>query len=374
MPNRRLALEVEHAELQRRLAALDLPDIAPAGGYARLFHDHVQGADTGADFDFLVGCRGQRRAKGQPLMTHDIALVGIGKIARDQHIPAIYGNPDFELTATASRNAEVGGITPYKSLAALLEAEPDVTAVSLATPPQVRYADARRALEAGRHVMLEKPPGATLSEVHDLEARAAAKGLTLFATWHSRHAAAVDATRDWLKDRTLREARVEWKEDVRHWHPGQDWIWEAGGLGVFDPGINALSVLTAILPSPLHLTGAVLSFPENRDTPIVADLEFAPLGDERITAGFDWLEQGEPKWNIHLETDDGNAVLSKGGAVLTVDELETAAGADEEYPRLYARFAELIAAGQSEVDLAPMRHVADAFTLGRRVTVDRFDW
>ena len=31
---------------------------APRGGYAQIFHDHVQGADTGADFDFLIGCRG----------------------------------------------------------------------------------------------------------------------------------------------------------------------------------------------------------------------------------------------------------------------------------------------------------------------------
>jgi D-galactose 1-dehydrogenase len=34
--------------------------------------------------------------------------------------------------------------------------------------------------------------------------------------------------------------------------------------------------------------------------------------------------------------------------------------------------AKLIAAGQSDVDLAPMVHVADALTLGRRVIVDDF--
>ena len=43
--------------------------------------------------------------------------------------------------------------------------------------------------------------------------------------------------------------RIIWKEDVHHWHPGQRWIWEPGGFGVFDPGINALSVLTEILPT-----------------------------------------------------------------------------------------------------------------------------
>lgn len=307
-------------------------------------------------------------------MTYDLALVGIGKIARDQHIPAITANPEFVLAATASRNAEVGGVVSYRTLGALLAAEPDVTCVSLATPPQVRFGDALHALEQGRHVMLEKPPGMTLSEVHALERLAHAKGLALYATWHSRHAAAVQATRDWLGARKLLGLHIDWKEDVRHWHPGQDWVWEAGGLGVFDPGINALSVLTAILPEPVHLSAATLSFPENRETPVAAELTFAPLDGAPVTAAFDWLEEGPPKWDIHIQTDDGDATLSRGGARLSMDGREITAGPDEEYPALYARFADLVATGSCDVDLAPMIHVADAFTLGRRVTVAAFDW
>lgn len=307
-------------------------------------------------------------------MSYAIALVGIGKIARDQHIPAIDGNHQFTLSATASRNAEVGGVSAYRNLADLLEAEGDISCISLTTPPQVRYRDARMALLAGRHVMLEKPPGATLSEVHDLEQLAAAKGVTLFATWHSRHASAVAAARGWLASRKVRSLHVEWKEDVRHWHPGQEWIWQAGGLGVFDPGINALSVLTAILPMQTHLQEATLSFPENRDTPIAAELIFAPIDGAPVTASFDWLEQGPAKWNIHIETEDGKATLSEGGARLSIDGIETAGGENQEYPSLYARFAELLAAGESEVDLAPLSHVADAFMIGRRVPVAPFEW
>jgi D-galactose 1-dehydrogenase len=39
---------------------------------------------------------------------------------------------------------------------------------------------------------------------------------------------------------------------------------------------------------------------------------------------------------------------------------------------LYRRFAEIIKAGRSDVDLAPLRHVADAFMLGRRKFVEAF--
>ena len=45
-----------------------------------------------------------------------------------------------------------------------------------------------------------------------------------------------------------------------------------------------------------------------------------------------------------------------------------------EYPALYARMAELVKTGASEVDLAPMVHVADALTLGRRKIVEPFDF
>src|SRR5690606_40163452 len=66
---------------------------------------------------------------------------------------------------------------------------------------------------------------------------------------HSRMALAVAAARRWLADRTIHEGRITWREDLRKWHPGQDWILDAGGMGVFDPGINALSILTEILPA-----------------------------------------------------------------------------------------------------------------------------
>lgn len=309
-------------------------------------------------------------------MALKLALVGIGKIARDQHIPAITDTDGVDLAATASRNPEatVPGVPAYVGLTDLLTSEPEVAAVSLATPPQVRFADAATAIAAGKHVMLEKPPGATLSEVHALEALAAEAGVTLFATWHSREAAAVDAARDWLADKRLTEMRITWKEDVRHWHPGQDWVWEPGGLGVFDPGINALSVMTAILPYPVHLSSAELRFPSNRETPVSAELRFADRGGASITASFDWLETGPPTWTIELATDAGSARLSEGGARFQVANGEQVAGADAEYRRLYRRYADLVASGKSDVDLAPMRHVADAFILGKRVEAPPFDW
>ncbi len=52
--------------------------------------------------------------------------------------------------------------------------------VSLAMPPQPRFEFAAAALRAGRHVMLEKPPGATLAEVRELRDMARAGGCDAF--------------------------------------------------------------------------------------------------------------------------------------------------------------------------------------------------
>ena len=49
-----------------------------------------------------------------------------------------------------------------------------------------------------------------------------------------------------------------------------------------------------------------------------------------------------------------------------------AAALHGEYAGLYRRFAELVRAGESDVDIAPLRHVADAFLRGTRNVVDAF--
>ena len=77
------------------------------------------------------------------------------------------------------------------------------------------------------------------------------RGVITLAIWLKSCAPAVPAARAWLAQHRPVAAEIVWKEDVRHWHPGQAWIWEPGGLGVFDPGINALSILTEILPAPV---------------------------------------------------------------------------------------------------------------------------
>ncbi len=304
--------------------------------------------------------------------SYTLAIVGVGKIARDQHLPAIAGNPGFELVAAASRNAQVDNVRNYSDIGELLGAERELDAVSLCAPPQVRYAQARAALEAGRHVMLEKPPGASVSEVEALRELAKQHQRTLFATWHSRCASAVEPARAWLATRTLRAVHVRWKEDVRRWHPGQQWIWEPGGLGVFDPGINALSIVTHILPREVLLRGATLHVPSDCATPIAAELDCIDTDGVPVRAEFDWRHGPVEQWEIDVETTDGLLSISEGGKRLSINGDAVELDAEREYAALYERFHWLIAHGTDDVDVRPLRLVADAFLLGRHVEVEAF--
>ena len=290
-----------------------------------------------------------------------VALVGFGKIAHDQHLPAIAADPAFALAAVVDPAVSHDvGVPVFPSLGELLASDCAVDALSICTPPQIRRALAQEAIEAGKHVLLEKPPCAVISAVAALEEQALKAGVSLFAAWHSRYAAGVEPAKHWLAGREIREVRIDWREDVRVWHPGQHWIWQAGGFGVFDPGINALSIATAILPRPLCIRRGVLKVPANCETPVAASLALEDSAGLPVSVELDFLQTGPQTWDIAVDTDGGTMVLSEGGSVLTTPEGEIRAP-DREYPAIYAHFAQTIREGRSEVDVAPLRLVADAF-------------
>ncbi len=303
-----------------------------------------------------------------------LGLVGFGKIARDQHVPAIAATIGTELVAIASRNATAEGVRNYHNLDAMLAAEPALDAIILCQPPEARFDAARLALDAGKHVFLEKPPGATVSEVDALIALAKARRVTLFASWHSRYAAAVPVAKAWIATHHPTGVSILWKEDIRHWHPGQDWILAPGGFGVFDPGINALSILTEIIGEPVRLTNAVLATPANRQAPITATLRLATATGVPIAAEFDILQTGPQSWDIIVEAGGETLTLGEGGNQLAINGVAQTVAAEAEYPTMYRHFVDLIHSGKSDVDLTPLQLVADAFLCGRAETTDPFEF
>jgi D-galactose 1-dehydrogenase len=307
-----------------------------------------------------------------------IAVIGVGKIAIDQHLPVIDASDDFELAATvSSRGVAHNGLPVFRTAAELYAAMPEIGLVSICTPPGVRHTLVREALDAGKDVMMEKPPTTTISELDDIVAHAKRLDRVLFQTWHSQYNAAVDRTKAILADEGVKSVRIDWRESVRKWHPGQDWVWEPGGFGVCDPGINAFSIFTKIMPFPVFVETANLTFPANKMTPVDVEIAFKSGQPHKpeLSAGFNWLEESGEIWTVHIVTGMGNDIkLESGGRRLTINGELILEHGDVEYAGIYDRFADLLERHESDVDAAPLRLMSDVFLLGARSNGPEFSW
>ncbi|MEL4169466.1 Gfo/Idh/MocA family protein [Pseudomonas sp. ZS001] len=301
-----------------------------------------------------------------------LGLVGYGKIAQDQHVPAIQANPAFQLVAVATQGKPCAGVENFQSLGQLLDNGPQVDAIAFCTPPQGRFALVQQALAAGKHVLVEKPPCATLGEAMELVSQAHKHGVSALFAWHSRYAPGIEAARNWLATRTLQSVQIDWKEDVRKWHPGQAWIWQPGGLGVFDPGINALSIATHLLPLPLFVESAELRVPDNCQSPIAASIRMSDARHLDVRAEFDFDHGHDELWSIEIRCAEGVLRLDNGGALLSIDGVRQAVSEEGEYPAVYRHFQQLITDKARDLDLQPLRLVADSFFVGSRTLVEPF--
>ena len=301
-----------------------------------------------------------------------IAIIGYGKIAEDQHVPSIRGNDRFELVATSSRSGQ-GVEQTFGDWRELIRTVEGLEAVAITTPPGPRFEIARECIAAGLHCLLEKPPTAGLSQIADLECQAQAAQVTLFTTWHAQHNPAVHAAAKALAGKRIKSMEILWHEDVHKWHPGQQWIWEPGGFGVFDPGINAFSVVTKIFPGGIFVEKAELFVPQNAQTPIAADITFSsPQADGPLHANFDFRRTEGEEWTITIETSDGETVrLEDGGATLILNggEPQRDRGIGE-YPDIYRNFVDLIDERRGLVDVTPFRLVADSLLIGSITSVE----
>jgi len=300
-----------------------------------------------------------------------IAIIGYGKIAADQHVPAIQANDRFELVATSSRSGQ-GVAQTFTDWRELVRSVEGLQAVAITTPPDPRYDIARECLLAGLHCLLEKPPTTGTAEIADLDCLAQAQQRTLFTTWHAQHHATVNAAARALSGKRIKSMTIHWHEDVKKWHPGQEWIWQPGGFGVFDPGINAFSIATKVFPGGLFVKSAELTVPKNAQTPIAAEIVFSsPAADGPLTASLDWRHSEGEEWTIAFETTDGVSLrLENGGSKLILNGQATKDSGLGEYPDVYRTFIDLIDQRRSLVDVAPLRLVADCLLVARRLDAD----
>ncbi|MBD2768742.1 Gfo/Idh/MocA family oxidoreductase [Hymenobacter sp. BT664] len=117
------------------------------------------------------------------------ALLAYGMSGKLFHAPFLAAHPGFDLWAVAERTAQrmrqdYPTVRSYPSVTELL-ADPAVELVVLNTPNNTHFALAQQALEAGKHVLLEKPVASSAAQLRELQARARAANRCLLA-YHNR--------------------------------------------------------------------------------------------------------------------------------------------------------------------------------------------
>lgn len=122
-----------------------------------------------------------------------IGLIGAGWWATSAHLPAIQSHPEAELIAVQNRErskaegiaGDFGAKHACTSTGELLALE-EIDAVIIASTPNVHFAQAKAALQSGRHVLLEKPMTITAEEAREIVELAAERRLHLVMScpWH----------------------------------------------------------------------------------------------------------------------------------------------------------------------------------------------
>lgn len=135
-----------------------------------------------------------------------LGLIGCGRIAQVAHLPAIDKAEGIEVVALCDGNASVAdavaqrhGISTVHATSDALIADPGVDAVLIAIPDRFHRSVAGAALEAGKHVLIEKPLAASTEECLQLIDLVERTGLTLQVGAMKRHDAGIQYAHDFVQ-------------------------------------------------------------------------------------------------------------------------------------------------------------------------------
>lgn len=197
-------------------------------------------------------------------------------------------SPDVEVLAVASRDgatarsyADEHGIErSYEGYDALL-ADPDVRCVYIPLPNSLHHPWTLRALDAGKHVLCEKPYSRRPSEVIEAFTSAAAKGLVLSEAFMYRYNPQLRKALQLLHDGVIGDLRMvvaSFSWPTPHPTPeGMDIRLDAGldGGSLMDVGCYCVSASRLFAGAePVSVTAHAVTGPTGVDTSLVATLEF----------------------------------------------------------------------------------------------------
>lgn len=195
-----------------------------------------------------------------------LGVLGCADIAVRRVLPAVTRTPEVSLTAVASRSGDRAGAVarrfggdPVEGYDALLE-RPDVEAVYVPLPAALHARWVGRALEAGKHVLAEKPLTTSAAETARLVRLAREAGLVLMENFMFVHHPQHHRVRRLLADGAVGEPLVLSAAFTIPPRPADDIRYRAdlGGGALFDVGVYPLRAALFLLGHGLEVAGATL--------------------------------------------------------------------------------------------------------------------
>ncbi|NOU93858.1 gfo/Idh/MocA family oxidoreductase [Paenibacillus sp. LMG 31456] len=206
-----------------------------------------------------------------------IGIIGCGKISSIYFKNCKAFSSALEVVACADLNvaraqasAEEHGISKAYSVEELL-ADPDIDLVINLTIPAAHSSVCIQALEAGKHVYVEKPLAVTREEGQEILAAAKRKGLLVGSAPDTFLGGGIQTCIKLIQDgwigTPVAASAFMIGKGHEHWHPDPEFYYALGGGPMFDMGPYYLTALVALLGPIQRVTGsAKISYPERTIT------------------------------------------------------------------------------------------------------------
>jgi predicted dehydrogenase len=253
-----------------------------------------------------------------------VGLIGLGGVARRIHLPAVAAIPDLKLVGAAESSAEAARLATERFPVArvfsdprelLGECRPDLVIVG--TPPALHHEHTRMALEAGAHVLCEKPFVSSLEEADDLIARARRLGRLLAVNNQYRHMTVYSET-----EKRLRAGEFGPPYQIQVWQqmfhpPSFEKNWRASLLQstLYEFGTHALDLICFLFDSlPTAMTARIPRVPHGIDSDVLV-VVLLDFPDDRVaTMNLHRVSRAPERYlEMRLDTMEASLRLSLGG-------------------------------------------------------------
>lgn len=190
-----------------------------------------------------------------------VGLVGYGFASKTFHAPLISGTAEMELAAVSSSDAgKVHADWPSVQVVSDPQAlfdDPTLQLIVIPTPNDTHFPLAKAALNAGKHVVVDKPFTVTLSQARELDALAKAKGLLLSVFHNRRWDSDFLTLKALLADGTLGDVRY-FESHFDRFRPTVQQRWreqKGAGSGIwYDLGPHVIDQALQLFGSPVAIT------------------------------------------------------------------------------------------------------------------------